>query len=152
MPPTDATTLLRDAALRVTRPRLAVIEQLQRHPHADADTITQAVRADLGKVSTQAIYDVLAALTEVGIVRRIEPARSPARYEMRIGDNHHHAICRTCGAITDVACAIGAAPCLDPIDAHGYAIDEAEVIYWGTCPVCRAALDDAPAAPSVSAD
>ncbi|MGN6752741.1 MAG: Fur family transcriptional regulator, partial [Intrasporangium sp.] len=98
MPLTDPTTLLRDAALRVTRPRLAVLEQLHRHPHADADTITQAVRADLGKVSTQAVYDVLSALTDAGIVRRIEPAGSSARYEMRVGDNHHHVICRVCGA------------------------------------------------------
>ncbi|MDN5797985.1 MAG: transcriptional repressor [Intrasporangium sp.] len=146
MPPTDATTLLRDTALRVTRPRVAVIEQLRRHQHADADTIAQAVRADLGKVSTQAIYDVLAALTDVGLVRRIEPAGSPARYEMRVGDNHHHAICRECGAIADVPCAVGERPCLQASDDHGYAIDEAEVIYWGHCPACleRAAATHLP--------
>ncbi len=158
MSPTDPTTLLREAALRVTRPRLAVIEQLRAHPHADADTITQAVRAHLGKVSTQAIYDVLAALTQAGIVRRIEPAGSSALYEMRVGDNHHHLICRRCGAIVDVDCGVGERPCLDPTDTHGYAIDEAEVIYWGTCPHClehagdHETTDETPAAASVPAD
>ena len=168
MPLTDPSTLLRDAALRVTRPRLAVLEQLHHHPHADADTIAQAVRADLGKVSTQAVYDVLAALTDAGLVRRIEPAGSPARYEMRVGDNHHHAICRECGVIADVDCAVGERPCLHASDTHGFAIDEAEVIYWGRCPSCiedlldrtpvdgpgraSTAADETAAAASVSAD
>jgi Fur family ferric uptake transcriptional regulator len=166
MPLTDPTTLLRNAALRVTRPRLAVLEQLHRHPHADADTISQAVRADLGKVSTQAVYDVLSALTDAGIVRRIEPAGSAARYEMRVGDNHHHVICRECGAIADVDCAVGERPCLHASDDHGFVIDEAEVIYWGRCPSCledladasdadragRATTDETAVAASVSAD
>jgi Fur family ferric uptake transcriptional regulator len=132
----EPSTLLRDAALRVTRPRVAVLEQVCRHPHSDADTITRAVREDLGKVSTQAIYDVLAALTHAGILRRIEPAGSPARYEMRVGDNHHHVVCRLCGAIADVDCALGQTPCLHASNDHGFVVDEAEVIYWGRCPQC----------------
>ncbi|WP_353354194.1 Fur family transcriptional regulator [Intrasporangium sp. DVR] len=131
-------TMLREARLRVTRPRLSVLDFLEQHPHADADTIARAARAGLGKVSTQAIYDILGALTEAGLVRRIEPAGSPARYELRVGDNHHHLVCRSCGAIADVDCATGIRPCLHASDDHGYDIDEAEVIYWGTCPACRA--------------
>lgn len=134
---TDATTLLRGASLRVTRPRVAVLDALADHPHADTDTIATAVRAGLGTVSTQAVYDVLRALTEAGLVRRIEPAGSPARFEMRVGDNHHHVVCRHCGAIADVDCAVGERPCLDPSEGHGFVIDEAEVTYWGTCPECR---------------
>lgn len=159
MPLTDPTSLLREAGLRVTRPRLAVIEQLRAHPHADADTISQGVRTNLGKVSTQAVYDVLAALTQAGIVRRIEPAWSPARFEMRRGDNHHHVICRRCGAIADVECAIGERPCLEASDSHGYVIDEAEITYWGLCPSCTESTasgahlaDETPAAASVPAD
>lgn len=135
----EPAALLRDATLRVTRPRISVLEQLQRHPHADVDTIAAGVRSDLGKVSTQAVYDVLHALTDVGLVRRIEPAGSPTRYELRVGDNHHHLVCRTCGAIADVDCAVGYRPCLHASDDHGFAIEEAEVIYWGTCPACLAA-------------
>jgi Fur family ferric uptake transcriptional regulator len=134
---TDATTLLRGASLRVTRPRVAVLDALADHPHADTDTIATAVRAGLGTVSTQAVYDVLRALTEAGLVRRIEPAGSPARFEMRVGDNHHHVVCRHCGAIADVDCAVGERPCLDPAEGHGFVIDEAEVTYWGSCPECR---------------
>jgi Fur family transcriptional regulator, stress-responsive regulator len=134
----EPSTLLRDAALRVTRPRVAVLEQVCRHPHSDADTIARAVREDLGKVSTQAIYDVLAALTQAGILRRIEPAGSPARYEMRVGDNHHHVVCRLCGAIADVDCALGETPCLHASNDHGFVVDEAEVIYWGRCRQCLA--------------
>ena len=145
----DPTTMLREAHLRVTRPRVAVLDLLERHPHADADTIARAAREGLGKVSTQAIYDVLAALTEAGLVRRIEPAGSPARYELRVGDNHHHLVCRTCGAIVDVDCAVGERPCLHASDDHGYDIDEAEVIYWGTCPACKA---DHPTGATGSAD
>lgn len=132
----EPAALLRDASLRVTRPRLSVLDQLHRHPHADVDTIAIGVRADLGKVSTQAVYDVLHALTGAGVVRRIEPAGSPTRYELRVGDNHHHLVCRACGAIADVDCAVGYRPCLHASDDHGFAIDEAEVIYWGTCPAC----------------
>ncbi|MGO4383219.1 Fur family transcriptional regulator [Specibacter sp. RAF43] len=128
--------MLRAAALRVTRPRVAVLEAVRAHPHADADTVLGAVRTQLGAVSRQAVYDVLGALTDAHLVHRIEPAGSPARYEARVGDNHHHAICRSCGDIADVDCAVGAAPCLHASDSHGFTIDEAEVIYWGTCPNC----------------
>ena len=134
----DPTTMLREAQLRATKPRLTVLDLLERHPHADADTIARAARESLGKVSTQAIYDVLGALTEARLVRRIQPAGSPARYELRVGDNHHHLVCRSCRAIVDVDCAVGDRPCLHASDAHGYDIDEAEVIYWGTCPACKA--------------
>ena len=106
------------------------------HPHADTDSIISAVRAHLGDVSHQAVYDVLRTLTDVGLVRRIQPAGSVARYEARVGDNHHHVVCRSCGAITDVDCAIGETPCLTASDDSGYHIDEAEVVYWGRCPAC----------------
>ncbi|ALE07123.1 Fur family transcriptional regulator [Arthrobacter sp. ERGS1:01] len=128
--------MLRAAQLRVTRPRLAVLEAVRAHPHADADTIIGAVREALGAVSKQAVYDVLAALTGAGLVHRIEPSGSPARFETRVGDNHHHVICRSCGDIADVDCAVGEAPCLHASNSHGFTIDEAEVIYWGTCPAC----------------
>ena len=128
--------LLREASLRVTRPRVAVLRALAAHPHADADEVANLVRQDLGKVSTQAVYDVLKALAEARIVRRIEPQGSPARYETRVGDNHHHVVCRGCGVIGDVDCAVGHTPCLTASDDHGFTIDEAEVVYWGTCPDC----------------
>jgi Fur family ferric uptake transcriptional regulator len=112
---------------------------VHRHPHADTDSIIGVVRRDLGEVSHQAVYDVLRALSTAGLVRRIQPAGSVARYESRTGDNHHHVVCRSCGAIADVDCAVGAAPCLAPSDDHGIAIDEAEVIYWGLCPDCSTA-------------
>ena len=134
----DPVAQLRDAGLRVTRPRLAVIEALGRQPHADADSIAEAARAELGAVSTQAIYDVLKAFTTAGLVRRIEPAGSPARFELRVGDNHHHVVCRSCGAVADVDCAHGNAPCLTASNDHGFTIDEAEVTYWGICPECAA--------------
>lgn len=130
--------LLRAAMLRVTRPRTAVLEAVHCNPHADVDTITGVVKAELGAVSKQAVYDVLAALTDARLVRRIEPSGSPARYETRVGDNHHHVVCRSCGEIADVDCAAGAAPCLSASVNHGYAIDEAEITYWGTCPDCAA--------------
>jgi len=152
----DPTMMLREAQLRVTRPRVAVLELLERHPHADADTIARAARESLGKVSTQAIYDVLAALSDAGLVRRIEPAGSPARYELRVGDNHHHLVCRRCGAIVDVDCAVGERPCLHVSHDYGFEIDEAEVIYWGRCPACRAQRDPdepgRPAKPATPAD
>jgi Fur family ferric uptake transcriptional regulator len=135
---TDPVAQLRGAGLRVTRPRLAVIEALHRRPHADVDSITDMVRAELGTVSTQAIYDVLKAFTSAGLVRRIEPAGSPARFELRVGDNHHHVVCRSCGSIADVDCAVGAAPCLHIPDSHGFVVDEAEVTFWGLCPECSA--------------
>ena len=126
---------LRDVGLRATRPRLAVLDVLVERPHSDTATIIDAVRDRL-TVSHQAVYDCLGALTDAGLVRRIQPAGSVARYEIRRGDNHHHLVCRGCGAVTDVACAVGSAPCLDVRHDHGFAIDEAEVIYWGRCPSC----------------
>lgn len=126
---------LRGAALRVTRPRLAVLAAVHEHPHADTDSIIQTVRTELD-VSHQAVYDVLRALTTAGLLRRIQPTGSVARYESRVGDNHHHVVCRSCGAIEDVDCAHGSAPCLTASDDHGYVIDEAEVVYWGLCPTC----------------
>ncbi len=132
----DSADLLRGADLRVTRPRVAVLDVVHAHPHHDTDSIATLVRADIGDVSTQAIYDVLRALTGAGLVRRIEPAGSVARYEARVADNHHHVVCRCCGSIADVDCAVGHAPCLTAAQDHGYAIDEAEVLYWGVCPTC----------------
>jgi Fur family ferric uptake transcriptional regulator len=134
----EPAALLHGASLRVTRPRMAVLTAVHGHPHADADTIARAARASLGTVSTQAVYDVLAALTQAKLVRRIEPAGSPARFEARVGDNHHHIVCRGCGAIADVECTVGGAPCLSAADDHGFVIDEAEVTYWGLCPDCHA--------------
>ena len=128
--------LLRGADLRVTRPRLAVLEAVQDHPHADTDSIFAAVRALLPEVSRQAVYDVLAALSTAGLVRRIQPSGSVARYEARVGDNHHHLVCRSCGTIGDVECPAGDVPCLTPVDDQGFLVDEAEVIYWGPCPDC----------------
>lgn len=131
--------MLRAASLRVTRPRVAVLAAVHGHPHADTHSIIDLVRDDLGEVSQQTVYDVLSALSDTGLVRRIHPPGSVARYESRVGDNHHHAVCRSCGAITDVDCAVGRAPCLTPADHNGYALDEAEVIYWGLCPECSTA-------------
>ncbi len=131
--------LLRGADLRVTRPRVAVLNAVYAHPHADTDLIIGVVRDDLGEVSTQAVYDVLRALTSAGLVRRIEPSGSVARYESRVADNHHHLICRSCSAIVDIDCAVGDTPCLTASLDHGYAIDEAEVVYWGRCPTCSTA-------------
>jgi Fe2+ or Zn2+ uptake regulation protein len=143
MATTDFEHSLRAAELRVTRPRLAVLAAVHQHPHADTDSIIRAVREHLGEVSHQAVYDVLRALTTAGLVRRIEPSGSVARYEARVGDNHHHVVCRSCGVIADVDCAVGEAPCLTPSDfdgsLDGFVLDEAEVIYWGLCPDCSAA-------------
>jgi Fur family ferric uptake transcriptional regulator len=132
----DFEAQLRTASLRVTRPRLAVLTALHDHPHVDTDTVLSLVRADLGTVSHQAIYDVLRALTEAGLVRRIQPRGAIARYETRVADNHHHAVCRSCGVIADVDCAVGHSPCLTASGDHGFVVDEAEVVYWGTCPDC----------------
>ncbi|WP_232676910.1 Fur family transcriptional regulator [Nocardioides sp. R-C-SC26] len=134
--------LLREAGLRVTRPRLAVLDAVTANPHADTDTIIGSVRTTLHDVSHQAVYDVLRALTVHGLVRRIQPLGSVARYETRVGDNHHHVVCRGCGAIGDVDCAVGETPCLTASTDHGFTIDEAEVIYWGTCPTCSSSLSD----------
>ena len=128
--------MLRGASLRVTRPRMAVLAAVHEHPHADTQSLVGSVRAQLGDVSQQAVYDVLNALTGAGLVRRIQPLGSVARYESRVGDNHHHAVCRSCGVVADVDCAVGTVPCLTPSDHHGFMIDEAEVIYWGLCSDC----------------
>ena len=128
--------MLRGAALRVTRPRVAVLGAVFAHPHADTESIIGAVREDLPDVSHQTVYDALRALTDAGLLRRIQPAGSVARYESRVGDNHHHVVCRSCGAIDDVDCAVGETPCLTASDDHGYALDEAEVTYWDLCPSC----------------
>ena len=130
---------LRGAALRVTRPRLSVLTAVHEHPHADTESIIRLVRADLDEVSHQAVYDVLRALTAAGLVRRIQPSGSVARYESRVADNHHHVVCRSCGAIADVDCAVGDTPCLTAANDQGFTIDEAEVVYWGRCPACSAA-------------
>lgn len=140
-PPPVFEQLLRRAALRVTRPRLSVLAAVYEHPHADTDSIIGVVREDLGEVSHQAVYNVLRALTAAGLLRRIEPAGSVARYEAQVGDNHHHVVCRSCGVIADVDCAVGDAPCLTASVDWGFAIDEAEVTYWGRCPDCSTAYN-----------
>ena len=134
----DLQQTLRAAGLRVTRPRVAVLDAVHAEPHADTDSIIRAARRGLPDVSHQAVYDVLSALPNAGLVRRIQPARSVARYEARVGDNHHHVVCRSCGAIADVDCAVGEAPCLDGDADHGFTIDEAEIVFWGLCPSCSA--------------
>ena len=135
--------MLRGVALRVARPRVAVLSAVHDHPHADTDSIIGVVRRDLPEVSHQAVYDSLHALTAAGLVRRIQPSGSVARYEARVGDNHHHVVCRSCGVIADIDCAVGEAPCLTPSDDNnvleGFVLDEAEVIYWGLCPDCVSA-------------
>lgn len=141
----DAAERLRSHGLRVTAPRVGVLVALEHAPHSDAETVATQVRSSLGAVSTQAVYDVLRALTEARLVRRIEPAGSSARYETRVGDNHHHMVCRSCGVVVDVECSGDAVPCLTPEPAHGFAVDEAEVTFWGLCPSCRA--DDLPTSP-----
>jgi Fur family ferric uptake transcriptional regulator len=129
---------LRSRGLRVTRPRVAVLEVLDDGGHLEVDEIVNRVRDRLDSVSVQAVYDVLGALARAGLARRIEPAGSPARYEARTGDNHHHIVCRGCGTVADVDCAVGEAPCLDPSDIRGFEVDEAEVTFWGLCPACQA--------------
>lgn len=132
----DCARHLRAAGLRVTRPRVAVMQAVRAHPHADTDEVLRIARERLPEVSQQTVYDVLGVLTSAGLVRRIQPSGHASRYESRVGDNHHHVICRTCGSIGDVDCAVGEAPCLTPSDDRGFVIDEAEVIYWGHCPDC----------------
>ncbi len=138
-PDEDARTMLRRAGLRVTSPRVTVLEMLRAHPHSTADTIAGYVRLELGSVSTQAVYDVLHAYAEAGLVRQIEPAGSAALFETRTRDNHHHLVCRRCNAVVDVDCLAGAVPCLTPGDAAGFVVDEAEVVFWGLCPDCQSA-------------
>lgn len=134
----DVEQSLRVAGLRVTGPRTALLAAVHNNPHADTETLIRVVREGLSEVSHQAVYDGLRVMTAAGLMRRIEPSGSVARYESRVGDNHHHVVCRSCGAIADVDCAHGKAPCLTASNDHGFAIDEAEVIYWGTCPACSA--------------
>ncbi len=133
----DMARALRDAGLRVTASRVAVLSSVTEGNHITADRVTHAVRERVGTISIQAVYDVLGALTRAGLVRRIEPAGSPARFETRVGDNHHHAVCRSCGAIADVDCVVGEPPCVLPSDASGFVLDEAEVTFWGICPTCQ---------------
>ncbi|MEX3646506.1 Fur family transcriptional regulator [Mycolicibacterium porcinum] len=135
----DPKALLRAAGLRVTAPRVAVLQALTDHPHSTADDVSGLARETLGSVSTQAVYDVLRACVTAGLVRRIELAGSSARYETRAGDNHHHLVCRVCGAVADVDCAVGETPCLEPSDLAGFAVDEAEVVFLGICADCQAA-------------
>ena len=134
-------TLLRERGVQVTAQRVALMRAVAEHPHATADALADQVRAVIGTVSRQAVYDSLGVLVDRGLVRRIQPAGSAARFEGRVGDNHHHLICRECGATIDVDCAVGAMPCLTVNDHHGYEIDEAEVVYWGRCPACRLTPD-----------
>jgi Fur family ferric uptake transcriptional regulator len=133
----SAAAELRNEGLRATAARLAILETVRARPHLGTEEIAALARDRVGTVSTQAVYEALAALTDVGLVRRIEPAGSPARYEGRVGDNHHHLVCRRCSAITDVDCVEGEAPCLEPVDNAGYQVDEADVIFWGVCPDCQ---------------
>ena len=135
---TEPANLLRENGLQVTAQRVAALNAVSQNPHATADTIILAVRSAIGTVSRQAVYDALGTLSEKGLIRRIQPAGSPALYEDRVGDNHHHVICRTCGKTADVDCAVGKTPCLTAADNSGFEIDEAEVIYWGICPECAA--------------
>ena len=138
-PPIDHAALLRGHGVQVTAQRLAVLRAVSRRPHGTADDVTEAVRTEIGAISRQAVYDALGTLTEKGIIRRIQPSGSPARFEDRVGDNHHHLVCRTCGTTVDVDCAVGDVPCLTASDDAGFEIDEAEVVYWGRCPACVAA-------------
>ena len=137
--PRDPANLLREHGVQVTAQRLAVLRTVSRRPHCTADDVAADVRGEIGAISRQAVYDALGMLVEKGLIRRIQPARSPALYEDRVGDNHHHLICRSCGKTVDVDCAVGDTPCLTAAADSGYQIDEAEVIYWGTCPKCLAA-------------
>lgn len=136
---TKAADLLREHGLPVTAQRVAVLGAVSARPHATADAIAEVVRAQIGTISRQAVYDALGVLVEKGIIRRIQPSRSPALYEARVGDNHHHLVCRSCGKTADVDCAVGHAPCLTATTDHGFLIDEAEVVYWGICPDCLSA-------------
>jgi Fe2+ or Zn2+ uptake regulation protein len=144
----DLERALRAVGLRVTRQRVAVLDAVHANPHRDTDALIGAARDRLPAVSHQAVYDVLRVLTDRGLVRRIQPQGSVARYEARVGDNHHHLVCRACGAISDVACATGTAPCLTPSEEHGFLVDQAEVVYWGRCPSCATGHDPLRTPPS----
>jgi len=139
--PREPADLLREHGVQVTAQRLAVLRAVSHRPHGTADDIEEIVRSEIGAISRQSVYDALAILTDKGLIRRIQPARSPARYETRVDDNHHHLVCRSCGHTVDVDCAVGRRPCLIPAQDHGFTIDEAEVIYWGICPTCQEARD-----------
>lgn len=141
---TDSAALLRQRGIQVTAQRLAVLRAVAGQPHLTADAIADIVRTEIGAISLQAVYDTLALMVAQGLVRRIQPSGSPARFEDRVGDNHHHLICRDCGRVVDVDCAAGSAPCLSPVDGRGYEIDEAEVAYWGRCPDCLERARPAP--------
>lgn len=138
-PPNGAEELLREHGLQVTAQRLAVLGAVANHPHGTADDVAEEVRSEIGAISRQAVYDALGILADTGLIRRIQPAGSPARFEDRVDDNHHHLVCRTCGQMVDVDCAVGETPCLTAHDDAGYSIDEAEVVYWGLCPACQTA-------------
>jgi Fur family ferric uptake transcriptional regulator len=137
----DSAEVLRQHGVQVTAQRLAVLRAVSRRPHGTTDEIEELVRAEIGAVSRQAVYDALGIMTDKGLIRRIQPAHSPARYEDRVDDNHHHLVCRGCGATVDVPCAVGYTPCLEAADDNGFIVDEAEVIYWGMCPVCQGAAN-----------
>lgn len=136
---TDPAELLRQRGIQITAQRLAVLRAVSAHPHITADAVAETVREDIGAISLQSVYDALTLLVTEGLIRRIQPAGSAARFEDRVGDNHHHLICRVCGRVVDIECAIGSAPCLKAFDDKGYEIDEAEVVHWGRCPGCLAA-------------
>ncbi len=138
-PSSDAASLLREHGVQVTAQRLAVLRAVSGRPHGTADDVAEVVRSEIGAISRQAVYDALGMLADKGLIRRIQPAGSPARFEDRVGDNHHHLICRNCGRMVDVDCAVGVTPCLTAADDSDYEIDEAEVVYWGRCPECLAA-------------
>ncbi len=140
--PADPADLLRQHGVQVTAQRLAVLRAVSAHPHCSADLVTDVARAEIGAISRQSVYDALAVLVDVGLLRRIQPVGSPARFEDRVSDNHHHLICRRCGRVVDIDCAVGSAPCLTAVDDMGYEIDEAEVAYWGRCPDCLAEAHD----------
>jgi Fur family ferric uptake transcriptional regulator len=144
--PTDPAALLRRRRIQITAQRLAVLRAVSRQPHVTADGVADAVRSEIGAISIQSVYDALALLAAEGLIRRIEPAGSPARFESRVGDNHHHLICRGCGRVDDVDCAVGSTPCLTALNDLGYEIDEAEVVYWGRCRQCRRGARKAPRA------
>jgi len=148
--PSDPARVLRRHGVQVTAQRLAVVRAVSRQPHGTADEIEEIVRTEIGAISRQAVYDALGTLTDKGIIRRIQPARSPARYEDRVDDNHHHIVCRTCGTTVDVDCAVGRRPCLETADDHGFIIDEAEVIYWGSCPACQQTAYEQRSTPSAT--
>jgi Fur family ferric uptake transcriptional regulator len=142
--PADPADLLRQHGIQVTAQRLAVLRAVSAQPHVTADAVAEVVRAEIGAISRQSVYDALGVLVEKGLLRRIQPVGSPARFEDRVGDNHHHLICRICGRVVDVDCAVGSAPCLTAADGQGFEIDEAEVAYWGRCPECVAQARSTP--------